>query len=144
MATDYGTDISTFAGPGGSMDIDPMAPTISGLRVVAEAVARLWLCPRGRNPAAPNDGIDVRDWLSMQVVFTSHGLADLEAALVNEALKDERVDSCSVALTYNAATSTLTINASIDAVSLDGTTESFTFVLNVSAVTAQLIFPEAA
>lgn len=89
----FGTDISTFP------DLDPHLRLISGQRVVAEAVARRWLTPRGSVPYDETYGEDVRAYLNARV--DGPRLRALEAALQAQAVADERVASAQVSLTWS-------------------------------------------
>lgn len=126
MATDYGTDVSTFP------DLDPSFTLISGPRVVIEAIARRLVTPRGTMPGRPNDGIDVRQWLNDSV--DAGTLARMHGAIESEIAKDERVQRAAVSLAFDAASRTLriTINVRLD----DG---PFDLVLSVDRVTLSLL-----
>lgn len=88
----FGVDVSTFP------DLDRRLGMIVGPRVVAEAVARRWLTPRGTLAYAPTYGEDVRAYLSARV--DAGRLAALVASLQSQALEDERVTSARVTVTY--------------------------------------------
>ena len=88
---DLGTDISCVS------DVDPQCTVVSGRRLLAEAVARRWITPRGMLIDDPNYGTDVTDFIDADVTRAS--LASMRASMIAEALKDERVESCEVVIT---------------------------------------------
>ncbi len=94
MATDFGSDISTFAGVGNTVDIDPLLPLMTGQRCVLEAVARRFMTVRGS--LAQGAGKDVASYgfdlmgivgKRMTQVAILRAQADIEA----EAEKEQRV-----------------------------------------------------
>lgn len=129
MATDYGTDLTTYAqgitsGAGG---LDPAFRRITGPRVVIEAVVRRWTTPRGTLVTDPNaPTIDLRAFMGAGFAIGSIGM--LGPILVKAALGDERVFDAQVIPTYDLASKTLTIQATI--VLADG---PFTFVVSATA-----------
>lgn len=87
-----GIDVSTFV----DGDLDPTFELITGPRVVAEAVARRLMTPRGglvRNPAY---GTDLRQWVNGSL--TNARRAALRSAIAGEASQDPRVESIEVEL----------------------------------------------
>lgn len=81
-------------------DLDPYHTTITGTRVIAEAIARRWDCPRG---ALPPDGRDAQDYGVDLVGYihagvTTRELLGLKARLEQEALKDDRIFAIEVKL----------------------------------------------
>lgn len=82
---------------GGSVDIDPSFSVVTGRRALAEAVARGWLDLAGSIFYAPDRGVGVSAFLSAAV--NTNGLAH---RLEEDALKDERVQDCSVTVTLVA------------------------------------------
>lgn len=104
----YGIDLSTFAGA----EPDLSFRQISGKRAIAEAVARRWLTPRGDLVTDEDAGIDIRQILNAAIDDTA--LYMIGESMQSEAEKDERVGQCVVNLSFDHATSTLTINGFID------------------------------
>ena len=125
--TDFGVDVSTFV----NGDVDPLLGPLTGRAVVAEAIARRYLTPRGLLPEDPDYGYDTRTLLGASL--GSVELFVVRAQLVAEAEKDERVTSASVALAFNQAAESLTITVRL--VTLAG---PFTLVLDVSAAALAL------
>lgn len=93
MATDVqiGTTLACVTG------LDPLGKLVSGRRAILEAVARRWGTPRGRLGYDPNYGYCVADCLNDDV--DARGIAAIRSGMSTEALKDERVLSCSIAVT---------------------------------------------
>lgn len=136
MATDYGSDISTWLGP--SPDLDPTFSVISGARVVGEAVARRWVTPAGGGLFYDEAyGFDTRLLLNSRM--DSSMFPGIAMQLEKEALKDERVQNCSVSLSFNATTRVLSIKASVTPFS----GKTFVLVLSADQLTSSfsLIFP---
>lgn len=131
MAIDYGSDISTFYGP--AQDLDPTFAVMSGPRVLGEAVARRLQTPA--NGGLFYDltyGFDLRSLLSDNIDASK--AASLAAAVESEALKDERVRSCTCTVTPNPLTSAVSIRLLIT-----GDQGPFTLTLQASALTLQII-----
>lgn len=118
MTTDYGTDVTTFAGVG--CDLDPTFGLVSGPRVVAEHVARGLV---GVLRSALNGEVDAS---TLRIVT---------AAVERVATEDERVLAASVVVTRAFTTSTLTASVQLDLIE----DETFTLVLAVSAVGVEMI-----
>lgn len=130
MAVDFGTTLSCVN------DFSPDAKMVSGFRVVGEAIARRWITPRGRLIGYPNYGFDLTEYVNADV--TDRDLAGLRAQASAEALKDERVQSCTVA-TSLATDGVLTVTAEV--VTAQG---PFRLVVAVSSVTLDLLSIEGA
>jgi phage baseplate assembly protein W len=80
---DYGTDISTLP------DLDPAFALITGTRVVAESLARIFVTPQGSDEWHPNYGRDLRRFLNAPMDVAT--LAQVQAEAEEGALLDERV-----------------------------------------------------
>lgn len=103
MADIFGTDLACLE------DLDfELTPVVNQRYGCALAVARRWLTGRGTLWYAPDYGYDVRQYLGAADV-TSTGF--VEAALEQEALKDERVAACEVRVTRDPKSRTLRIEA---------------------------------
>jgi len=126
MATDFGTDVSTFP------DLDPSFATMSGPRVLGEAIARRISTPRGALHYAPNYGTDVRSYLNDAV--TPAKLAQWQREIQAECQKDERVRSAAVSLSFQAQSQTMRITIGIE--TADG---PFTLVLSATAVSVAVL-----
>jgi hypothetical protein len=83
VAVDYGFDLA------GVSDLDPSGAEISGRRLLAECLARRLTTPRGSCIDAPDDCIDLRDYLNLEV--DTRTIGQLGATITSECLKDERV-----------------------------------------------------
>lgn len=131
MATDFGTDVSTFV----DGDLDPFFRVISGKRVVAEAIVRRWTTPQGGLFFDENFGRDVRDLLGQAT--SPQTLFALKNALVAQAEEDERVHEARVDVSLNPQTRRLLIRGEI--VTADG---PFSFVVSVSDLSVELLSPQ--
>lgn len=118
MPTDYGVDVSTFAGVG--CDLDPTFGLISGPRVVLEQVARSLV---GLVQGALNAAID------------ETALRVIQSTVNAKASEDERVLQATSTVSFNFNTQTLTVSVRLDLI----TDETFSLVMNVSAVTVDII-----
>jgi hypothetical protein len=128
-ATDYGSDVAM------EPDFDETWTLITGRRVMAERLVRRFTTPKGTLPFWPDDGFDVRDWLREEISRAT--LHELRQSLVNEGEKDEQLLSLDVSITFNPSSETLSVTLSC--VDADG---PFTLVLNVSALTVDLLIPD--
>lgn len=127
MATDYGSDVSTFP------DLDPTFALITGPRVIAEAVARRLMTPRGGGLHYDLAyGYDVRSLLNGS--FSNAQIAAIGGEIEQEVLKDERVLAASVTMRFTQATGSLLITIALTAA--DG---PFTLVLDVTAVSVSIL-----
>jgi len=127
-ATDYGYDLTTYAQgiQGGAGGLDPAFRVISGPRVVVEAIVRRWTTPRGSLITDPNAGIDLRAFIGQGV--TQNNVRLIAPFLVREAMADERVLDAQVVPTYDFASRTMTIGATITLAQ-----GPFSFVVSASA-----------
>lgn len=132
MADIYGSDLSTFAGPDGTPDIDPLFRPITGPRVVLEAVARRLMTPRGTMPGAPNYGFDLMGLLGKKMtrVEIERAKRDIEA----EANRDERVESAKVVEFVETSKNKFRLRLSVTLA--EG---PFTLVLSITDVSVQLL-----
>lgn len=112
-------------------DLDFNLTEVSGRRAVAESVARRWLTFPGTLFYDPTYGFGLELWLNEP----SEKLDELGPALENEALKDERVESCRVAVRYEDGE--IHILARLE----DGD-GPFSLVLDVGQVSVQLLLEE--
>lgn len=123
MATDYGTDVSTFVNGG----LDPNFSLISGGRVVAENVARRLITRTGTFDDAPTYGTDLMAWINSPMDALDSRM--LETLIRNECLKDERVETAYVNVTEREVGS---FNASVNLYLVEG--ESFTLTLSLTSL----------
>lgn len=105
----YGTDASTYAGPDGD-DVAPMLGLQSGVRVVAEAVARRLETRRGGLLGHPDEGLDVAGMLGARL--TQAQVRSLAREIEREVLRDERVLSATVVAELSASTQVLAVTVS--------------------------------
>lgn len=100
MATpDFGSDVSTFPG------LDPAFILRTGVSVLGEALARVYMTPQGSDTWHPDYGRDLRRYLNEPM--TPERLAQLQAEAEDGAELDERVAEAVATATFNEATSTV-------------------------------------
>lgn len=131
MATDYGTDISTFAGVGGLVDIDPRFPLISGPRVPLEHVARRLMTMSGTLPGGQDGGFDLTTMAGKRMSAVT--IKRAEARIAAEAARDQRVRSAEARI-EQVSQDRFRVRVSVRLV--DG---PFSLVLSVSSVTVELL-----
>lgn len=103
----YGRDLKTVYDGKGNVDLTPGMVESTGRDVLIESLIRRQTTPRGSVIDAPNDCIDVRDWLSDGLDQTR--MQQLQSAIVQQLRRDERVEDASVSVTYDQSRRTLTI-----------------------------------
>ena len=136
-ANAYGSDFWLGGSP---TDLDPSMRLVSGRDLLSQSLVCRFSTGRGTVIDCPNDCFDIRDELSDGM--TQSQINALFPKVQQEALKDQRVQSCTVTGSFSVATSTLTLVLSIQ--SLYG---PFKLVLQVSAVSVTILnanLPEAA
>lgn len=112
-------------------DIDPNFALVSGQKVLAQALARRLITPRGTLLEDPEYGFDLRAFLN-----DTHSAFRVESGIESELLKDERVDDVSATTTYDELSGRLTVEARVT--SSEG---PFDFILGVTDVTVELVTP---
>ena len=105
-AVGLGSDISTFP------DLDVTFALMTDRRVLAEATARRWLTPNGSLWKHPDYGEDVRAYLNAPM--TTQKLQDLKTRLEAQAEQDERVQACTVFVSFDDDTKTINIQSALD------------------------------
>ena len=86
--TDFGSDLSCV------QYLDPRCIVVTGRLLLAEAIVRRWITPRGELIDDPNYGTDITAYINDDV--TPRDIATLKSAMAQEAEKDERVNSCDI------------------------------------------------
>lgn len=129
MATDYGRGIDCVT------DLPVRFTPATGTRNLACCIARRLQTRRGALTHAPNDGIDVRDWIN--AAMTTGELSQLARAVQLEVAKDDRVDDVRVEAETSTTGESVTLTIYIRAA--EG---PFTLVLNVSDVTVEILGAE--
>jgi hypothetical protein len=121
---DFGTDLSCVS------DLTPNMAEVSGNTVLAQAIARRLITPRGRLIDDPNYGYDLSAFLNADLGPGDVG--KITANVYAECLKDERVldAQVSVSLALNVLTVTVTLSTA---------NGPFTLVLSISSVTTSLL-----
>jgi hypothetical protein len=126
MATDHGSDISCV------FDVDANLTVVTGRLVLGQAIARRWLATPGSLFYDPTYGAGLIGFLSGTISTAD----EIASVLEDEALKDERVDACKVAVTVVGRT------LEIQGLLTDGE-GPFPMTLNVSEVSATLLLEAA-
>lgn len=88
---DYGTDLDWAS------DLAKNAGTVSGTKLLGQAVFRRLITPRGSAFDCPDDGLDIQEFLSLPM--TQAQLAAVPGVIRQEILKDERITGAEIALT---------------------------------------------
>jgi hypothetical protein len=135
MTTSLPGSFGTCWGTPNGADLSMPSYMASGNQVVAEAVLRRWTTTQGQLVDDPNYGRNVYDLINADL--SPRDLAYEGQQFAAEAEKDERVLSCSVSLTLNAA-GDLTMAATV--VTAAG---PFKLVLSVNAVTLALLIVQS-
>ncbi len=133
---DLGTDVSTFREmPDGTwrVGLDTTFSTMSGTRVVGEAIARRLITPRGTFSYDPEYGLDLRSYLNDDLGPTD--LYALSSLIEAEAEKDERVLSADVSVSLDSQTSRM--NVRINLTLLDST--QYDLTLAIEALTVAIL-----
>lgn len=125
----FGVDLSTFVN--GVPDLDPsFEPIASPTRVLSEALARRLITRRGSIIEDPDFGTDVREWC--QARMSNLRLAQLKAAVEAECLKDERVRTVTVTVTFQGGKIRIVVAG-------EGDPGKFTLTLVADNVTVELL-----
>lgn len=126
--TDFGTDFNL------GDDLDANLSVVSGVTGLGQALARRLRTPRGGLWYAPDYGTDLRQYV-LGPVYSARAL---EMAAAAECRKDERVEAARARAAQGDDPSS--VELTIDVEVADG---PFSLVLNVSAVTVDLLRLEA-
>jgi hypothetical protein len=110
------------------MDLGPSLGAVSGRRALIEAVARRLVTPRGALWYDPAYGYDLRQFLN----GIASSPSQIVAGVTEQAEADERVIGSQASATFVG--NTLTVK-----VALLDSSGPFTFTLNVSQVTVELL-----
>jgi hypothetical protein len=129
-AKTYGVDWSTFSA--GAPDLDPTFSLFGGEDLITEVAARRLITPRGSLPGAPDYGYDLTQ--HVQARLTPVKLAQIRSAVVAEVTKDERIVKAECLTESINSGTTLRVRVSVSTAA-----RSYSFVLNVSAVSVTLL-----
>jgi len=113
-------------------DIDPTLALVSGYQALGESIARRLETPRGGLFYDGDYGTDIRGRLNDS--FTPAEIFSLQSDIEAEAEKEERVQSASATVTFDAASSSMNIQLGVVAA-----TGPFRFVLSADALSVQLL-----
>lgn len=126
-AAEIGTDLSC------TWDLDPRCAVVTGRRLLAEAVFRRLITPRGMLIDDPEYGTDITNMINDDMTPTE--IEALRAAIVHECGKDERVESATVAIAAPpSGTGRYTITITLE--DADG---PFDLTLSVNDVTVEML-----
>jgi hypothetical protein len=126
MADPYGTDLGLVIGPTGVLDVHP-TQRATGRQVLINSLVRRYTTKTGTLPRHPEYGDDVLDLRGRRL--TSADVADAEARLARQGLRDDRLRDVRVAVTL---TGMRAASVRIDAVPADGS-GPFALVLALTA-----------
>jgi hypothetical protein len=121
----FGTAVSWVA------DMSAEGRAVTGFRVVAEAIARRWMTPRGRLIGYPDYGYDLTQFVNADM--SQRDIVALQAGAAAEAEKDSRVVKCDVTATLGSD-GLLTVTATVDTAA-----GPFDLVASVSDITLELL-----
>lgn len=124
MAISLGSDLSCVS------DLDPGGAEVSEKLLLAQALARRLTTPRGRLIDDANYGYDLNQWLNADVGPAE--LAQIQSQSQAECLKDERVQSVTVTVTY-------VLTVMIVTISIVSALGPFQLVQSVNGITTQLL-----
>ncbi len=134
MPTDYGSDISVVA------DIDLTGRIVTGKRLVAEAIARRLMTPRGGLIGDPHYGYDVSQFLNDDM--SPADLAAMVSSITEECLKDERVLGAEVLYEIETVDASRTQQLLTLTITLEISDGTFDLVLGVDDVGVALLSVE--
>lgn len=126
-AVDYGVDIDCLSGIGYVLGL------ASGYQVVANAIGRRLITPRGGLFYDNDYGFDVRSYCN--VALTRGKLAELIAGIEAECQKDERVQAARARVVFTG-TADVVASINVDVLLVEG--GSFSMVLPIADLVAQL------
>ncbi len=135
----FGSTLAMCTNLNGEWDCDPTGRMATGRDVLSQRLINRHTTPLGSVSDSPNDCFDVSDWLSANM--TDGQVAQLPGQIHTELLKDQEVQSLTVTVNYNPATSTLILTENI--ISGYGPF-SLTITVtpgNVSALVGQIVGP---
>lgn len=112
--------------------LNPSMPLVGGFYNLGQALVHRYQTPRGGLFYDPDYGTDLRDYLNAPM--TSSTLSQLVGDAQSEALKDERIQTCTASPSFDRQSSTLSL-------SMSGLTSSgpFAFIFSVTNATVALL-----
>lgn len=123
--TDFGSDLSCVS------DCTPDMAVVTGRKLLAQAIARRYMTPRGGLIDDPNYGFDLTQYVNDDL--SAKDIARIQAGAIAEAEKDERILSADVKITTNTA------GIMVVTVVLTDAEGPFTLVLSVGEVTVDIL-----
>lgn len=135
-ATDYGSDLSTYADPNtGVADLDPTFTVISGPRIVVERIARKLMTPTG-SMFKQGWGIDLRE--ALQGSLTPGQIGQLRGTIADQITQEPEVESVDLTIDYTLQQRRLIITGQITLI----TGQVFPLVLVITPDNIQPIFDD--
>lgn len=121
----YGRDLSCVTDCDALYSLTPASPSPL---IVAQAVTRRFITPRGGLLDEPDYGLDLRGYLNRGVEQSDLRALEIRARL--ETLKDERVSDCDLEVEISTDFTALTVTVRLTPV--DTSTRPFSFVVSVT------------
>ena len=118
-------------------DLDPYFSLVGGIQSLAQDMFHRLISPPGSVPGAPDFGFDCRSMLNQSMTNTTLALIQSEMTIQLQA--DERVQSASVALTFDFNTNALTITATVLPLNPQLSPQPFQFIASISSIGANLL-----
>jgi len=107
----YGSCFATLPDANGVVDLTPDMRAATGRDVLIQSLVRRQTTPRGSVITSPNDCLDIRQMISLEM--SSADAQRLASSIRLELLKDQRVLSCGVQITIDTTTGNTTIQENI-------------------------------
>ena len=127
----WGSDLWIGPNADGVLDLDPSGRVVTGLPVLVQSVLMRQTTPTGSLIGAPDECFDLRSFLSSGMTQTQ--IQSLQGFITGQLLRDPRILACTVTVSYNFGTSTLTVNEVIQS-----GLGPFTLTLSVSSVSSSV------
>lgn len=108
----FGSCLATLPDQNGVIDLTPDMRMATGVDVLSQSLIRRQTTPRGSVITSPNDCIDIRQMISLEM--SPSQVQGLAQRIKTELQKDQRVRSAGVTVTLDTTTGTCTIKENID------------------------------
>ncbi len=106
-----GSCLATLPNAQGQIDLTPDMQIATGRQVIAQSLVRRQTTPRGSVLTSPNDCLDIRQMISQGV--TQSQLQAYASSLRTELLRDQRVLSANVQISYDPVKNVTTITENV-------------------------------
>ena len=107
----WGSCLATLPNAQGQIDLTPDMQIATGRQVIAQSLVRRQTTPRGSVLTSPNDCLDIRQMISQGV--TQSQLQAYASSLRTELLRDQRVLSAAVQISYDPVKNVTTITENV-------------------------------